>query len=81
MIGDPELRLPTYGMLRRERGTPRSGRPAADMPTVRTVFVVGPARRSSCSSAIHEHGRNSDEMPASARFHVAHGQAQCGQRR
>jgi alkyl hydroperoxide reductase subunit AhpC len=48
MIGDPELKVAKlYDMLPAEAGTTSEGRTAADNATVRTVFVIGPTRKSS----------------------------------
>src|SRR5258708_19688446 len=46
MIGDPQLEIAKlYGMLPSESGSSSEGRTAANNPTVRTLFVVGPDKK------------------------------------
>ena len=64
MIGDPELRIAKlYGMLPAESGTTSAGRTPADNATVRTVFVIGPAKKIKLQlSYPMSTGRNFDEV-------------------
>jgi alkyl hydroperoxide reductase subunit AhpC len=64
MIGDPELKVAKlYGMLPAESGGSSQGRTAADNQTVRTVFVVGPDKKSKLLLAYPmTTGRNFDEV-------------------
>jgi thioredoxin-dependent peroxiredoxin len=53
MIGDTELKIAKlYGMLPAATSGTAKGRTPADNQTVRTVFVIGPTRRSSSPSRI-----------------------------
>src|SRR6201996_1645825 len=46
MIGDPELKVAkAYNILPAGAGPTSAGRPAADNPTVRTVFIIGPDKK------------------------------------
>ena len=48
LIGDPQLKVAKlYNMLPAEAGETWAGRTAADNATVRTVFIVGPDKKSS----------------------------------
>ena len=48
LIGDPQLKVAKlYNMLPVEAGEAWAGRTAADNATVRTVFIVGPDKKSS----------------------------------
>jgi len=64
MIGDPQLSIAKlYGMLPAESGNTSQGRTAADNATVRTVFIVGPAKKIKLPlSYPMTPGRNFDEI-------------------
>ena len=80
MIGDPDLSVSKlYGMLPADAGETCDGRTAADNPTVRNVYVIGPDKKVKLLLVVPDvRGPQLPGDPARDRFAAAHREAPRG---